>query len=70
MRVFPNLPHSRWSLRRRLFGSMLLLTAVLMAALASGLFLSGRFSSTRKETAQTLELVLQASANDCASGLR
>ena len=67
MRVFPNLQHSSWSLRRRLFGSMLLLTAVLMVALASGLFLSGRFSSTRKETAQTLELQMEIFERDMTS---
>lgn len=67
MRVFPNLPHSRWSLRRRLFGSMLLLTAILMFALASGLFLSGRFSSTRKEIVQTLKLQMEIFEGDMTS---
>ena len=59
MRAFSNLQQSRWSLRRRLFGSMLLLTGILMFALASGLFLCGRFSSTKKETAQALALQME-----------
>lgn len=67
MRVFPNLKYSRWSLKRRLFGSMLLLTAILMCFLASGLFLSGRFSSTKKETAQALALQMEVFERDISS---
>lgn len=67
MRVLPNLQHSRRSLRWRLFGSMLLLTAILMSALASGLFLCGRFSSTKKETAQTLALQMEVFERDMTS---
>ena len=64
MRVFPNLPRSRRSLRGRLFGSMLLLTAVLMFAVGCGLFLFGRFSSTKKETVQTLALQMEVFERD------
>lgn len=67
MRVLPNLQQSRRSLRWRLFGSMLLLTAILMSALASGLFLCGRFSSTKKETAQTLALQMEVFERDMTS---
>ena len=67
MRVFPNLQPSCWSLRRRLFGSMLLLAAILMFVLASGLFLFGRFSSTKKETAQALALQMEVFERDMAS---
>lgn len=67
MRVFPNLQPSRWPLRRRLFGSMLLLAAILMCFLASGLFLCGRFSSTKKETAQALSLQMEVFERDMAS---
>ena len=67
MRAFSNLQHSRRSLRRKLFGSMLLLAAILMCFLASGLFLSGRFSSTKKETAQTLALQIEVFERDMAS---
>lgn len=67
MRVFSNLPHSRWSLRRRLFGSMLLLTAILMCFLASSLFLSGRFTSTKSETAQALALQMEVFDRDMSS---
>lgn len=67
MPVFSKPPYSRWSLKWRLFGSMLLLAAVLMFALASGLFLFGRFSSTKKETAQTLALQMEVFERDMAS---
>ena len=64
MRVFPDLQYSRRSLRWKLFGSMLLLTGVLIFAFASGLFLLGRFSSTKKETAQTLALQMEVFERD------
>lgn len=67
MRVLPNLQHSRRSLRWRLFGSMLLLTAILMVALASGLFLFGRFSSAKKEISQTLALQMEVFERDMDS---
>lgn len=67
MRVFPNLQPSRWPLKRRLFGSMLLLAAILMFFLASGLFLCGRFSSTKKETAQILSLQMEVFERDISS---
>ena len=67
MNVFSKRQPSRWSLRRRLFGSTLLLTAILMFALASGLFLCGRFSSTKKETVQTLSLQMEVFERDMTS---
>ena len=67
MGVFLNRSPSRWSLKWRLFGSMLLLTAILMFALTSGLFLCGRFSSTKKQTAQTLSLQMEVFERDMAS---
>lgn len=67
MRVLPNLQHSRRSLQRRLFGAMLLLTALLIFAFASGLFLFGRFSSTKKETAQILALQMEVFERDMTS---
>lgn len=67
MRVLPNLQPSRWPLKRRLFGSMLLLAAILICFLASGLFLCGRFSSTKKETAQTLLLQMEVFERDMSS---
>ena len=67
MRAFSNLQQSRWTLRRRLFGSMLLLTGILMFALASGLFLCGRFSSTKKETAQALALQMEVFEQNMSS---
>lgn len=67
MRVFPDLQYSRRSLRWKLFGSMLLLTGVLIFTFASGLFLFGRFSSTKKETAQTLALQMEVFERDMDS---
>lgn len=67
MHIFPDLQHSRRSLRWRLFGWMLLLTAVLIFAFASALFLFGRFSSTKKETAQTLALQMEVFERDMDS---
>ena len=67
MGVFLNRSPSRWSLKWRLFGSMLLLTAILMFALTSGLFLCGRFSSTKKETVQTLSLQMEVFERDMTS---
>ena len=67
MRLFSNPQQSRWTLRRRLFGLMLLLTGILMFALASGLFLCGRFSSTKKETAQALALQMEVFERDMSS---
>lgn len=67
MRTLSNLQHSRQSLRWRLFGSMLLLTAILMVALASGLFLFGRFSSAKKEISQTLALQMEVFERDMDS---
>ena len=43
---------------------MLLLTGVLIFTFASGLFLFGRFSSTKKETAQTLALQMEVFERD------
>lgn len=67
MPVFSNQQHSRWSLRQKLFGSMLLLAAILLCFLASGLFLFGRFSSTKKETAQALALQMEVFERDMTS---
>ncbi len=46
---------------------MLLLTAVLIFTFASGLFLFGRFSSTKKETAKTLALQMEVFERDMDS---
>lgn len=67
MHIFSDLQHSRRSLRWRLFGWMMLLTAVLIFAFASALFLFGRFSSTKKETAQTLALQMEVFERDMDS---
>lgn len=64
MYVFPDLHYSRRSLRWRLFGWMLLLTAVLLFAFASALFLFGRFSTTKKKTAQVLALQMEVFERD------
>lgn len=64
MHVFSNPQYSRRSLRWRLFGSMLLLTAILTFVLVSSLFLLGRFNSTKKQFAQTLALQMAVFERD------
>lgn len=64
MHVFSNPQYSRRSLRWRLFGSMLLLTAILTFVLVSSLFLLGRFNSTKKQFAQALALQMAVFERD------
>ena len=67
MRKFASLHYSRWTLKRKLFGYMLLLALLLLFVLACGLFLMGRFSSTQKNIASTLELQMEVFQKDMAS---
>ena len=67
MHMFSNPQYSRRSLRWRLFGSMLLLTAILTFVLVSSLFLLGRFNSTKKQFAQTLSLQMAVFERDMSS---
>lgn len=59
MRFQPASHYSRCSLRKKLFGYMLLLVMILLLALASGLFLCGRFSSAQKDLSRGLKLQLE-----------
>lgn len=64
---FPTLSQSKWTLKQRLFVYMLLLAAILLFALASGLLLLGRFRSTQEDTIQTLSLQMEVFKKDMAS---
>lgn len=54
----------KWTLRRKLFGYMLLLTALLLLLLVVGLFLFGRFNSTEKTVRESLELQMDIFEKD------
>ena len=56
-----------WTMKRKLFGYMLLLTALLLLALMSGLFILGRFDSTEKNTYEYLELQMDVFDTDISS---
>jgi len=56
MRFFSKLRYPEWSLKRKLFGCMLLLALLLLIALLSGLFLLDRFDNIHKNTHEQLEL--------------
>lgn len=53
-----------WTLKRKLFGYMLLLVAMLLLALMSGLFILGRFNSTEKNTYEYLDLQMDVFEKD------
>jgi len=59
MRMFPAFGLSRPSLKRKLFGYMLLLALILLFALASGLFLSGSIRSEKEDLSSAIELQME-----------
>ena len=67
MRLFTKLRYPEWSLKRKLFGYMLLLVALLLIALLTGLFLLGRFDNTKKNTYEQLELQMDVFEKDIAT---
>ena len=54
MRWFPLTYRTAWSLRRKLFGYMLLLAAGLLVIIVCGLWLLGRFGTVEKDTRRQL----------------
>lgn len=56
MRIFSAVRYSEWSMKRKLFGYMMLLAALLIAALVIGLLLFGRFESAGKNTYEVLDI--------------
>ncbi len=55
---------SAWSLKRKLFGYMLLLVCLLVFFLMSALFLSGQFNSTEKDTYDALDMQMEVYEKD------
>ncbi len=55
---------SKWSMKRKLFGYMLLLAALLIMALLAGFILFGRFESEEKDTFETLDIQMEVFQKD------
>ena len=58
---------SKGTMRRKLMGYMLLLAALLMLALLSGLFLFGRYASVEKDCFETLDVQMEVFRKDVES---
>ena len=67
MGLISTISHPKRTLKRKLFGYMLLLTALLLLTLFIALFLFGRFHSTQEDTYAALELQLDAFEKDIAA---
>ena len=59
--------YSEWSLKRKLFGYMLLLALLLVFALLAGLFSLGQFTGTRQETFEALDIQMEIFEKDISS---
>ena len=55
---------SGWSLKRRLFGYMLLLASLLLLVVMTGLFLFGQFNSAEKNTFNALDMQMEVFEKD------
>ena len=64
MRTVSIFHHPKWPLKRKLFGYMLLLAALLAAALVLGLILFGRFDSAEKSACEALDIQLEVFEKD------
>ena len=64
MHIFSAFQYPKWSMRRKLFGYMFLLVALLLLALMTGLFLFGRFDSAGKRTFESLDIQMEAFEKD------
>lgn len=67
MRIFSAFRYPKWSMRRKLFGYMFLLVALLLLALMTGLFLFGRFDSTEKRTIESLDIQMEVFEKDVSA---
>ena len=67
MRVFSAFHYSKWTMKRKLFGYMLFLAALLLFALFSGLFLFERFNSTEKNTYESLDIQMEVFEKDIST---
>ena len=64
MGFFPSISYPRRTLKRKLFGYMLLLAALLLLTLMTGLFLFGRFHSTKDDAYETLDIQMDIFEKD------
>jgi len=67
MVLFSAFDYPRCSMRRKLFGYMLLLAAILLAALMVGLSLFGRFSSAEKRSYEALDIQMEVFQKDISA---
>ena len=67
MGVFSAFHYPKWSMRRKLFGYMILLAAILLLALMAGLFLFGRFDSTERRTFESLDIQMEVFEKDVST---
>jgi len=67
MHMFAAFRYSKWSMRRKLFGYMFLLVALLLLALVAGLLLFGRFDSAGKNAYEALDLQMEVFEKDVFS---
>lgn len=67
MRIFSAFRYPKWSMRRKLFGYMFLLVALLLLALMTGLFLFGRFDSAEKRTFESLDIQMEVFEKDVSA---
>ena len=67
MRIFSAFQYPKWSMRRKLFGYMFLLVALLLLALVTGLFLFGRFDSAEKRTFESLDIQMEVFEKDVSA---
>ena len=67
MRIFSVLRYPEWTMKRKLFGYMLLLAALLLLALMAGLFLFGRFDSAKKNTYESLDIQMEVFEKDIST---
>jgi len=64
MRIFSIFHYPEWSMRKKLFGYMLILAALLLFFLMSVLILFGRFESNSKTTYATLDMQMEVFEKD------
>lgn len=67
MGVFSAFHYPKWSMRRKLFGYMFLLAAILLLALMAGLFLFGRFDSMERRTFESLDIQMEVFEKDVST---
>ena len=67
MRILSSIHYSEWTLKRKLFGYMLLLATILLSFLLTGLILFGRFDNTSKNIYYSLDLQAETFEKDIST---